>query len=66
MIYLYDFQRYIYLLSYIYVCMYMYEVHNGHHVMMSIDNSVNLHLFLPILTMFFWNNEIVILSNIFI
>ena len=33
--------------------------------MMYIANRVNLHLFLTILTMFFWDEYIMILSNIF-
>ena len=31
--------------------------------MMCIGNRINLHLFLTILTMFFWDDEIMILSN---
>ena len=40
-----------------------YEVHEDHHVMMCIGNRINLHLFLTILTMFFWDDQIMILSN---
>ena len=40
-----------------------YEVHRDRRVMMCIGNRVNLHLFLIILTMFFLDEQIMILSH---